>query len=62
MAVNQDNVSELSDIFTHGLLIQWASIIKYPTKHVDIVAKRTSSSSNVTCSRHDIDEHLFIWR
>jgi hypothetical protein len=25
---NQNNVSEWSDIFTHGLLFQWASTIK----------------------------------
>jgi len=28
LARNQDNVSEWGDLFIHGLLFQWASIIK----------------------------------
>ena len=34
---NQDNVSECADISTHGLLFQWASIIKNTTKRVGLV-------------------------
>jgi hypothetical protein len=37
LARNQDNVSEWGDMSMHGLLFQWASIIKYLTKHVDLV-------------------------
>ena len=37
LARNQDNVSEWGDMSIHGLLFQWASIIKYLTKHVDLV-------------------------
>jgi hypothetical protein len=34
---NQDNVSEWSDMSICGLLFQWASTVKNPTKHVGLV-------------------------
>ena len=57
MARNQDNVSEWSDMSTRGLLFQYPST-KNPIKRVGVNTKWTSSSSssNVTCSRHDIAE------
>jgi len=60
---NQDNASELSDMYTYGLLFQWAStiqiqlnalLIKYKVDIIIII------SSNVICSRHNILAHLFI--
>jgi len=50
---DQDNVFEWSNMSTRGLLFKWASRYK-----ADIII----TSSNVTCSRHDIAETLVIWR
>ena len=37
---NQDNVSEWGDMYIRRLLLQWASTIKNPTKHVGLVQSR----------------------
>ena len=55
----QDNMSEWSNLSTHGLLFRWVSIIKIQLGllvryQMDII------SSNVTCSWHDIAEQLLI--
>jgi len=63
LARNQDNVSQWSDMSTHGLLFQWASTIKIKLSvlvwyKVDLII----ISLNVIFSPHNIAEKLFIWR
>jgi hypothetical protein len=63
LARNQNNVSEWSNISTYGLLFQWASTIKIQVS--ELVLNEVDIAIIiliVTCSRHDIDEKLLIWR
>ena len=65
MARNQVDVSERSVIPTRGILFQRASTNKGRNglrwSSIMRISLSSSSSSNVTYSRHDIDENLFIW-
>jgi hypothetical protein len=58
---NRGNVSKWSDKTTCGLLFQQAKPIK---NQISVLVYYKSDiviiSSNVTCSRHDIAEKLFI--
>jgi hypothetical protein len=49
LARNQNNVSEWSDMSTRGLLFQWASTIKNPTKHVGLAQSRPHHFQEFTC-------------
>ena len=58
-ARNQNNVSEWSDMSTHGLLFQWARPVQNLTKRVGLVqSEHHYHLIDVTCSRHDIAEIL----
>ena len=62
LARNQDNVSEWSDMSTHGQLFQWVSTIKIQLRELAYyTADIIIISLNKTCSRHDIAEkHLVL--
>ena len=55
---NQNKVSEWSDISTRGLLLQWASIIKF---QLSGHRHHFREALNVTCSRHYRATKLLIW-
>ena len=63
-ARNYNNVSEWSDMSTHGLLFQWARTIKKSNSACWSSTKWISSSSHskLSCARHDIAEQLMNWR
>ena len=64
LARNQDNMSEWCNMYIHGLLIQWTSTMKNQTKRAGLVQSgphhHLISSSQLTCSRHEIAEKLAL--
>jgi hypothetical protein len=62
LARNQNNVSEWSDMSTHGLLFQWDSTIKIQLSvliqyKADVI---TIISLNESCSRHDVQKNCSL--
>jgi len=64
---NQDNVSKWGDTFIRGLLFQWASTIKNPTKRVGLVQSgphhHFKKKSNSACwSRTKRTSSSSLWK
>ena len=59
LASSWDNVSEWSDMYTCGLLLQWVSTIKI---HLGCLSstKQTTSHKNVICTHYNIDITLLF--